>query len=212
MPPARGVWRDQIVHPDRLPHYRPTSIRVPEASEPGVQLIEQSVRVGRLDDPLPLPPLQVEPDIPMTYPYGNRFHYGPVLDSLEVERFQFSPDGQAGFVVQYELRNSAGRTRALTIELAVKTDLRPVWFSVQLGVTDAPDTVGWDPTTRTFVARDTGHPWFCVWGATGTVDAQPVAQPQPIPTRGMSKSANVTAFKSVASLLNSKPRRSCRRP
>jgi hypothetical protein len=28
----------------------------------------------------------------------------------------------------------------------------------------------------------------------------------------MSKSANVTAFKSVASLLNSKPRRSCRRP
>ena len=28
----------------------------------------------------------------------------------------------------------------------------------------------------------------------------------------MSKSANVTAFKNVASLLNSKPRRSCRRP
>ena len=40
----------------------------------------------------------------ITYPYGNGFHYGPVLDSLEVERFQFSPDGQAGFVVRYELR------------------------------------------------------------------------------------------------------------
>ena len=125
----------------------------------------------------------------ITYPYGNGFHYGPVLDSLEVERFQFSPDGQAGFVVQYELRNSAGRERALTIELAVKTDLRPVWFSEQLGVTDAPDTVGWEPTTRTFVARDTGHPWFCVWGATGTVDAQPVARPRPIPTRGMGATA-----------------------
>src|SRR5688572_12453166 len=44
----------------------------------------------------------------ITYPYGNRFSYGPVLDSLEVERFQFSPDGRDGFVVQYELRNAAG--------------------------------------------------------------------------------------------------------
>ena len=120
-----------------------------------------------------------------TYPYGNRFDYGPRLDSLEVERFQFSPDGRAGFVVQYELRNTAGRARALTFELAVKTDLRPVWFSERLGITDAPDTAGWEPASRTFVARDTGHPWFCVWGAAGTVDARPVAHPPPIATRGM---------------------------
>ncbi|HEY9013537.1 MAG TPA: hypothetical protein VIM84_00565, partial [Gemmatimonadales bacterium] len=26
-------------------------------------------------------------------PYGNRLRYGPLLDSLDVERFQFSPDG-----------------------------------------------------------------------------------------------------------------------
>src|SRR5262245_26376071 len=79
-----------------------------------------------------------------TYPYGNRFAYGPVLDSLEVERFEFSPDGRAGFVVRYDLRNSAGRARRLTFQLAVKTDLRPVWFSDHLGITDAPDTVGWE--------------------------------------------------------------------
>ena len=29
----------------------------------------------------------------VNYPYGNRFTYGPVLDSVEIERFQFSPDG-----------------------------------------------------------------------------------------------------------------------
>src|SRR5262245_24155129 len=125
----------------------------------------------------------------ITYPYGNRFAYGPVLDSLEVERFQFSPDGRAGFVVRYDLRNSAGRARRLTFQLAVKTDLRPVWFSDHLGITDAPDTVGWEPTSRLFVARDTGHPWFCVWGATGSVEAQPVVDPSPIPTRGMGTTA-----------------------
>jgi hypothetical protein len=104
----------------------------------------------------------------ITYPHGNRFIYGAVLDSLAVERFQFSPDGHDGFIVQYRLRNAAGRTRALTFDFAVKTDLRPVWFSDSLGITDARDTVGWEPTNRLFIARDTGHPWFCVWGAAGS--------------------------------------------
>src|SRR5512132_2277801 len=30
----------------------------------------------------------------VTYPYGNRLRYGQVLDSLDIERFQFSPDGR----------------------------------------------------------------------------------------------------------------------
>jgi glycogen debranching enzyme len=110
----------------------------------------------------------------VTYPYGNRFRYGPVLDSLEIERFQFSPDGREGLVVQYELRNAADRPRALTFQLTVKTDLRPVWFSDSLGIIDAPDSVGWESGERAFVARDTGHPWFCVWGAGDSAEARPV--------------------------------------
>ena len=119
-----------------------------------------------------------------TYPYGSRFAYGPVLDSLEIERFQFSPDGREGFVVQYEFRNAASRPRSLSFRLAVKTDLRPVWFSDQLGITDAPDSARWDPASRVFLARDAEHPWFCVWGAAGSVDAEAVAHPPPIETRG----------------------------
>ena len=119
-----------------------------------------------------------------TYPYGSRITYGAVLDSLEVERFQFSPDGREGFVVQFEFRNASARNRALAFQFTVKTDLRPVWFSDRLGITDAPDTVGWDPSSRVFVARDTGHPWFCVWGAAESSDATPVAHPAPIRTKG----------------------------
>ncbi|HKU62338.1 MAG TPA: hypothetical protein VJQ44_14025 [Gemmatimonadales bacterium] len=124
-----------------------------------------------------------------TYPYGNRFEYGQVLDSLEVERFQFSPDGREGFIVRYALRNTASRARALTFQLAVKTDLRPVWFSEHLGITDAPDSARWDPASRTFVARDTRHSWFCVWGAAGSVEAQPLTHPPPIRTGGMGVTA-----------------------
>ncbi len=125
----------------------------------------------------------------ITYPYGNRFAYGPVLDSLEIERFQFSPDGREGFLVQYEFRNVAGRARTLTFQFAVKTDLRPVWFSDRLGITDAPDTVGWEPSSRLFVARDAGHPWFSVWGAPASAEARPVAHPPPIRTNGLGATA-----------------------
>src|SRR5829696_391501 len=52
----------------------------------------------------------------VNYPYGSRFRYGSVLDSLEIERFQFSPDGQAGVIVQYTFANRAGRKRELNFE------------------------------------------------------------------------------------------------
>src|SRR6266550_8112512 len=84
----------------------------------------------------------------VNYPYGNRFKYGAVLDSLEIERLQFSPDGRAGVIVQYTFNNAASHSRQLQFDFAVKTDLLPVWFSDKLGLSDAPDSVAWEATTR----------------------------------------------------------------
>src|SRR5687767_14585535 len=39
-----------------------------------------------------------EADELVTYPYANRLHYGPVLDGLEIERLEFSPDSQPGVI------------------------------------------------------------------------------------------------------------------
>ena len=125
----------------------------------------------------------------VTYPYGTRFTYAPVLDSLDIDRFQFSPDGQPGVIVQYEFKNAAARTRHLTFQFSVKTELTPVWFSDHLGISDARDTVAWQPANRRFIARDTQNTWFAVWGATASADAQPVATPQAIHTRGMGVTA-----------------------
>jgi glycogen debranching enzyme len=120
----------------------------------------------------------------VNYPYGNRFKYGPVLDSLEVDRFQFSPDGQDGMIVQYVFRNSAARSRALQLGFTVRTDLRPVWYSEHLGIRDAPDTGGWEPAGGRFVAHDGANHWFVVWGATDSTGVRPVDRPQPLPSRG----------------------------
>ena len=120
----------------------------------------------------------------VNYPYGGRFIYGPALDDLEVERFQFAPDGHEGVVVQYTFRNASGSKRELDFEFAVKTDLSPVWFSEKLGISDAPDSVSWLPAKNLFVARDTENPWFAVWGAAQAPGGEPVARPKPITTRG----------------------------
>ncbi len=125
----------------------------------------------------------------VTYPYGNRFSYGPVLDSLEIERFQFSPDGQEGVIVQYQLRNGSDRRRQLQLQFAVKTELSPVWYSDRLGIKDAQDTVTWDAANHLFIAHDADNKWFAVWGAAGPADAQPIAHPEPIQTKGMGVTA-----------------------
>jgi alpha-L-rhamnosidase-like protein len=125
----------------------------------------------------------------VNYPYGNRLRYGPVLDGLEIERLQFSPDGQAGVIVQYIFTNSADRQRRLSFQLSVKTDLSPVWFSDHLGIKDAPDTVAWDTTNKFFVARDTRHRWFAMWGAIPSAGAESILNPEPVATRGMGVTA-----------------------
>jgi glycogen debranching enzyme len=125
----------------------------------------------------------------VTYPYGNRLRYGLLLDSLEIERFQFSPDGQQGVIVQYQFKNAADRRRQLSFQFSVKTDLSPVWFSDRLGIKDAQDTVAWQARDSLFLAKDTDNTWYSVWGATPSAGAQPLATPQPIPTSGMGVTA-----------------------
>jgi glycogen debranching enzyme len=120
----------------------------------------------------------------INYPYGNRLRYGPVLDSLDVERFQFSPDGRQGVVVRYTFHNRGAQARTLSFDFAVKTDLRPVWYSEHIGIHDASDAAAWQGKRGVFLARDRDHPWFAVWGATPSADARPVAHPDAIRTRG----------------------------
>jgi hypothetical protein len=125
----------------------------------------------------------------VSHPYGSRFSYGAVLDGVRVERFQFSPDGQDGLIVEYRFTNASARTRRLNVQFSIKTDLLPVWASEKLGIRDAPDSVAWQAATGLFIARDTSNPWFCVWGAVPPADARRVANPQPLPTKGMGVTA-----------------------
>jgi glycogen debranching enzyme len=120
----------------------------------------------------------------VAHPYGNRFRYDQVLDDLDVDRFQFIPDRKPGLIVQYRLRNTTDRAREFRFEWFVKTDLRPGWYSDRLEIRDAEDVVEWRPKDRIFIARDTDHSWFCVWGAVPSANERRIDDPTPIRTNG----------------------------
>jgi glycogen debranching enzyme len=115
-----------------------------------------------------------EADELVTYPYGTLLRYRKALEGLEVERFQYSPDGQPAVIVDFRFRNTGTQPRRLDLTLAARTDLSPVWYSERIGITDAPDTVAWRTAERAFVATDLQHTWFLVWGAPGSADARAV--------------------------------------
>jgi glycogen debranching enzyme len=126
----------------------------------------------------------------VTYPYGNLFRYRRVLDDLDVERFQFSPDHRQGVIIQYRFRNLSDHTRRLRFQWSVKTDLRPGWDPDRAGIRDGQDVVSWDPDNGVFMAKDMYNPWFCVWGAIlPSRDARQVPHPDPIRTNGLGATA-----------------------
>ena len=133
----------------------------------------------------------------VTYPYGTLLRYGPVLDGLVVERFQFSPDGQPAVVVEYRLRNTSPQPRRIDLALSTRSDVSPVWYSEKIGITDAADTVAWRGRDRVFVAKDLEHTWFHVWGAPESKDARPVA-PRAPRTKGKGAAAASTHRVAVA--------------
>jgi hypothetical protein len=128
----------------------------------------------------------------INYPYGNRFIYAPVLDGIEVERFQFCPQGKEGIVVQYQLKNTSAELRKLQLEFVVKTDVSPVWFSKENNIVDAPDTVHWMEDKKVFAANDTKHPWFTVWGSSLQVIRHNTEAVAPVETIGLGKTASAT--------------------
>jgi hypothetical protein len=128
----------------------------------------------------------------ISYPYGNNFVYAPVLDGIDVERFQFCPQGKEGIVIQYQLKNTSPRLRKLHLQFLLKTDLSPVWFSKENNIIDAPDTIHWIEEKKIFAANDTKHPWFAVCGSALHAISHNTNDVAPVETIGLGKAASGT--------------------
>ncbi|MCW8802105.1 MAG: glycogen debranching protein, partial [Candidatus Bathyarchaeota archaeon] len=47
----------------------------------------------------------------VNYPYANKHTYNLSKNNLQIERFQFVPDGKEGLLIQYKLKNLSEKTQ-----------------------------------------------------------------------------------------------------
>jgi glycogen debranching enzyme len=133
----------------------------------------------------------------INYPYGNKLKYLAVLDDLNIERFQFCPDGQLGCVIQFTITNSSNTKRNLTFEFAVKTDLSPVWLAEEIGIKDGTDKATWDSASNAFIANDETNSWFAIWGSSLNSNNQSIAKGN-LPEKTIGKGTEATSSYNIS--------------
>ena len=97
----------------------------------------------------------------VNYPIASRHHF--ILEDLglEVNRFQFVADKTPGLVVEVQVKNTGVSAFTGTLNFTNRVDLRPVWLGERTNMKDQFDEVVLEKDT--WIAKDTGNDWYCVW-------------------------------------------------
>lgn len=103
----------------------------------------------------------------VNYAWGSEFRYDHGLGHIPVsmKRTQFAPELEKGMVVRYELHNYSDEQAELELELLCRTDLRPVWFSEEIGIRDGEADRFEEVTDWAGIAKDSGNDWYVKFGA-----------------------------------------------
>ncbi|MBW2938333.1 glycogen debranching protein [Aureisphaera sp. CAU 1614] len=97
------------------------------------------------------------------YPYANMHTFNWKEKNIEIERWQFVPDGKEGMVVQLVIKK-APETK-VKVKFTGKSDLRPTWLGERTNMIDGKDIGHWDDKTQAWFIKDSLNPWFTIFGS-----------------------------------------------
>ena len=99
------------------------------------------------------------------YPYANKHSYRWETQEIEVERWQFVPDGKEGMVVQLVLQN-LGDAKSIQVQLNAFSDLRPTWLGERTQMKDGKDIVdSFNKKHKAWIVKDSLNPWYTMIGS-----------------------------------------------
>jgi len=101
----------------------------------------------------------------INYPVGNLHVFNWQQERIQVNRFQFVPDGEEGLVVEFVIRNDGKKERAISFAFTGMIDLRHVWLGEQTGMIDAPDSVWYDKDMLAILGKDKKNTWYTIVGS-----------------------------------------------
>ena len=106
----------------------------------------------------------------INYPIANKHIFRNAVPGLEVERFQFAPDGQQGLIIEFAIKNVDKSPKTIQFEFTGHTDLMPVWLGERANMIDHADMMEFDASRKAWRGKDAGNDWFVLFGA----DREPV--------------------------------------
>lgn len=86
-------------------------------------------------------------------------------EGLEIQRFQFAPEGIEGLIVELKISNITTIPKDLELIFTGHVDLRPTWLAERQNIADGEDQGSYDETSGTFTAKDAQNPWFVIFGS-----------------------------------------------
>ncbi|MEC0236189.1 glycogen debranching protein [Paenibacillus kribbensis] len=98
---------------------------------------------------------------------GGRFEYDHGLSHIPVSivRSQFAPDYEKGMVAEYEITSYGEGETHLRLELLSRTDLRPVWYSDEIGILPGTAETAECLSPRKVMVKDNSHDWYVLVGS-----------------------------------------------
>lgn len=101
------------------------------------------------------------------YPYANKHSYNWEASGLQIDRWNFVPDGTQGMYVQLVIENP-GEARPLQLQLDGHSDLRPTWLGERTDMIDATDGSSYLEEEGAWMIKDENNPWYVIFGADQT--------------------------------------------
>ena len=98
------------------------------------------------------------------YPFFNKHLFELGSLGLEIERFNFVPEGEKAVYVEYQIKNTTNESLSAKFTFDGKIDLRPVWLGERTGMIDGPDEVVFNERKGIVEAKDKDNDWFVVYG------------------------------------------------
>jgi glycogen debranching enzyme len=100
----------------------------------------------------------------VNYPYANKHTYNLSENNLQIERFQFVPDGKEGILIQYKLKSLSDKTQNFDFIFSGLSDLRPVWLGERTGMIDSEDKAEFLKKSGAWLIKDNKNPWYVIFG------------------------------------------------
>ncbi|MEX0275788.1 MAG: glycogen debranching protein [Flavobacteriaceae bacterium] len=99
----------------------------------------------------------------VNYPMANSHQFNLREAGLEVERWQFVPDGKEGLYVQFEIGNTLDQAQDIHFTFTGHSDLRPTWLGEETGMFNGQDKAHF--TNGVFSVKDSLNNWFVLYGS-----------------------------------------------